>query len=348
MIVQQLFVINTIFISYVLVVIFMDNLSSCLYLFTDSLKQLLTALPEHLLPEITELRIRKNKPFIIYIGRQPYFFSRFGKLINHCTDNCVVINEKEFEYIIENAFANSFHSNIGTMKNGYIVLNNGVRAGIASSAVYKEGSLYSVRDITSINIRIPAEHKNCSSVILSEIYSNPFPSVIVAGAAAMGKTTLIRDMASKLSSGYRGTYFKTTIIDEREEITTGFDVGVNTDVIKCFEKKKGIESAVRTLSPDIIFCDEIGSSDELDSIKFGFNCGSSFVVTVHAGSKADIERRTIIRQLIESEEFDYLILLKDYTNSYDIYNLTEAKIENSRKFNDNDIFCFSRHQAFGI
>ena len=47
-----------------------------------------------------------------------------------------------------------------------------------------------------------------------------------------------------------------SIVDERGEFG-GFSPGVNTDVLTGFGKKKGIEIAVRTLSPELIVCDEI-------------------------------------------------------------------------------------------
>lgn len=319
----------------------MDNLSKYYYLFPNSICSLLSSIPYAVRERITEIRIRKLKPLIVYVEAKPFFFNSFGDLINYCNDSCIIISEREFEYIIENACSNSFHSKINTLKQGYLVLNEGERAGVSSTAVFNEGELHSVKDITSINIRVSKEYKNCSNKILNEIYNDTFPSIIIAGPPSSGKTTLIRDIARKISSGYKGKYLKTTIIDEREEISSGYDVGINTDIIKSFKKSDAIETAVRTLSPDVIVCDEIGNPRELDSIEFGFNSGVSFVVTVHAGNKSDACNRKIIKDLIKTNQFEYLILLEKYTYKFSIYDFSEASLENCRKFNDNNLFYLS-------
>ena len=59
-------------------------------------------------------------------------------------------------------------------------------------------------------------------------------------------------MTRLLSSGYVGKYKKISVIDERKELSSGFDIGINTDIISSYKKAKGIELAVRTLSPELI------------------------------------------------------------------------------------------------
>ena len=56
--------------------------------------------------------------------------------------------------------------------------------------------------------------------------------VSVIGSSGSGKTTFLRDMSRLLSSGFGGKYRKVAVVDERSEISSGFDVGINTDIIK--------------------------------------------------------------------------------------------------------------------
>ncbi len=316
----------------------MDNLSYIISVMPNELKEIFQSLERQALSAITEIRIRKGKPVILYLHNKPYFISRYGKLINHYAPSSVIMDEREFDNLTDRLCNNSYHTKMSSMINGYITTKYGSRIGISSTAVNTDNQITSIKDITSLNIRIAKEVINCSRQILNMLYVGTTPSIIVAGPPSSGKTSVLRDCARLLSSGFSGEYRKISIIDERSEIASGFDVGINTDVLNGFGKAKGIEIAVRTLSPDIIICDEIGNAEELDSIKFGFSSGISFIVSVHAKTQHDLIRRSIIRELIEAEEFDYIILLKDYTNEFDIIDISEAGIENSGNDNDNPFF----------
>lgn len=316
----------------------MDNLSNYYDLFPLNLRTIFVGLNPVSKNEITEIRIRRGLPIIIYLYTTPYFLSPYGKLVNHYTADCLTISDGDFDYIINNICNYSFHSKINSMLKGYVTTEKGSRIGIASKAVFKDNIVSSVKEINSVNIRIPKEIKDCSRKILNILNVNSTPSIIIAGAPASGKTTLLRDMARLLSSGFAGSYKKITIIDERDEIASGFNVGINTDVIRNFSKASAIEMAVRTMSPEIIICDEIGNEQELESIKFGFSTGTTFIVSVHAKDEKNICNNRIINNLVKTGEFDYLVLLKEYTNSFDIYDLTGDTLENNRKCYDNDIF----------
>lgn len=321
----------------------MDNLSNYYDLFPLNLRTVLIGLSQSAKNDVTEIRIRRLLPIIIYLQKKPYFISSYGKLVNYYSADCLTICDGDFDYIINNICNYSFHSKVNSMLKGYVTTEKGSRIGIASKAVYKDNTVTSVKEITSINIRIPKEIKDCSRKLLNILNINTTPCIIIAGAPASGKTTLLRDMARLLSSGFAGKYMKVTVIDERDEIASGFDVGINTDVIRNFSKASAIEMAVRTLSPEIIICDEIGNEKELESIKFGFSTGTTFIVSVHAKNENDIFNNKIINSLVKTEKFDYLVLLKDYTNSFDIYDLTEDSNESNRKCPDNDIFFFHRN-----
>ncbi|MDE5984107.1 MAG: hypothetical protein K2H13_02490 [Eubacterium sp.] len=287
---------------------------------------------------ITEIRIRRNKPIIIYLKTTPYFISIGGKLVNSFSVNTILIDDESFDFITDRLCNRSYHTNMHTMIDGYITSKSGSRIGISSTAVYKDNCISSVKDINSINIRIAKEHKDCSRKILNLLYAQSTPSIIVAGAVLSGKTTFLRDFSKLLSSGFAGKYRKVSIVDERCEIASGFDIGINTDVLTGYEKAKGIEIATRTLSPDIIVCDEIGNISELNAIKYGFSTGISFAVSVHMKSEKELLRNHIVNELIATGEFDYIILLKSFTEEFEIIDLRSEKIENNRNDNDNPFF----------
>lgn len=307
-------------------------------MFPPSLQAVFKELGRSTLLSLTEIRLRRDKPIIIYMLRSPLFISSRGKPVNHYSPECVSISSKEFDFVTDAVCSSSFHTNVGSMLRGYVTTDFGCRVGIASKAVYRDGALASVKDITALNIRISREIPDCSRPVLNMLYVGQTPSIIVAGPPSSGKTTFLRDAARLLSSGFAEKYRKVAVIDEREEIAADYNVGLNTDVIRSFGKAQGIENAVRSLSPEIIICDEIGNDNELQSIKFGFSSGVSFIVTVHAKSREDLLGRSIIKKLISQEEFDYIVLLKDYTNDFEIYDISEVNFESGRMRNDNNFF----------
>ena len=105
------------------------------------------------------------------------------------------------------------------------------------------------------------------------------------------------------------------MVDERGEIAAMhrgvacFDVGVNTDVLSYFPKAEGILSAVRTLSPEWIIADEIGSVDECRSILQGLNSGVKFLVSLHAADIAQARKKEQFQLLTDSGNFGAALCL---------------------------------------
>ena len=285
---------------------------------------------------LTEIRIRRNMPVIFVINNIPCFADKYSVITKILPKSPLIVDDADFDEMLNAMCEYSFYSKINTMKNGFITLENGSRVGICSTAVYDDGGLVSVKDVSSVAVRIPRQAVGCGAQIVKALFSNGLCSSIVAGKPSSGKTTLLRDMARELSSGFNSRYCKVTVVDERNELAGKvgkaftLDVGVNTDVITGFEKAMAIETAIRTLSPDVIVCDEVSTLKEAQSIKFGFSCGVHFLLSVHIGSFDDLYRRTVLRELLESGFFKKIILLYDsYTAKIidcgDIYDEADRK-----------------------
>jgi len=316
----------------------------------DELKSVFSILDINILTRITEIRVRKNNYLLIVIKNTSYFIDYNGDIYDYPSSHCVYIEEEEFDELFLSFCNYSVYSNTKNINNGFITLENGSRIGIAGEAVYEKGEILSVRDISSMNIRIAKEVKNCSEGILNFLYVNSFPSIIIAGKPNSGKTTLLRDMARLLSSGFNNRYAKIAIVDERNEICgkragkTHLDIGINTDVLTSFSKAQGIETATRTLSPDMIICDEVSSEKEVNSILFAFSSGISFALSVHISTREDLLRKPIIKTLLETGEFRYIVLLENYTYKPEIIDAGEIYDEICR--NNNTDFCLGRNRDY--
>jgi len=236
--------------------------------------------------------------------------------------------DDEFDLLFKRLSNFSVQTVLDDLLNGFITADGGNRIGVASAAVMKNGSVASVKDIYSLNIRIAKEIKDCARQIMNILYVNNMPSIIVASSPSGGKTTFLRDFTRLLSSGFNNHYRKVSVIDERCEIAYKSggriiaDIGCNTDVLSSFPKAAGIEMAVRTLSPDYIVCDEISTPQEAQAVQQGFLSGVKFAVSVHASTPAEIIKKPVIKSLLALGEFDFIVLLKNYTNDFEIMEVS--------------------------
>lgn len=241
------------------------------------------------------------------------------------------------------------HSHYEDLLNGYITLPNGSRVGVCGTAVYDKEVVKGIDNINSVNIRIPRIVRGVSEPIFEKILSRNPSNIIIAGPPSSGKTTMLRDIAYQLSSGRLGKYHKLCVVDERKEIFPSksniTDLGPNTDVLLGFPKSKGISMAVRTMSPEYIICDEIGSSEEVKSILDGINCGVVFILSIHAKTIDELSRKDSFKALAEKGNFDKTVMLYGSENPCkikDIYSSVEVLNENSHVDNyHGDLFNIS-------
>ena len=117
---------------------------------------------------------------------------------------------------------------------------------------------------------------------------------------------------------------------------------MNCDVLTGYPKKDGIEMAIRALSPEMIICDEISQSAEVKAMEDGFLSGVRFAVSVHASTKEEIVSKKIVRELVLRNEFDYIVLLNDYTNDFEIMEVSEIRSEIFRNYSSEFVMDCSR------
>ena len=130
------------------------------------------------------------------------------------------------------------------------------------------------------------------------------------GVPLSGKTTILRDICRILGKKHR-----ISIIDERSEIAAAYhgvpqnDIGEFSDVFNGYDKKNGIETAIRVMSPELVVCDEIGGKSDCEAILASVNSGVRFLASVHGREIEEILKREHIKKLIDYGVFEYAVLL---------------------------------------
>ncbi len=280
-----------------------DNIGSLL----KYLPPIFASAAEKDLGELCEIRLRAEKPVAFVFPEQTNFITPTGRLTNFYSENLFSLSKAEIEEIFVKMCGYSVHSLTDNIAEGFITLNGGMRVGVYGTAVVHDGKITPVRSIEGLNIRIPGEYCGCAAPIYSRLFHGRMCNTIICGAPMSGKTTVLRDLCRLISDEEQK---KLVIIDERSEMS-GYNLGINTDVLRNYPKIPGIEIAVRTLSPDIVVCDEIGSVEEARKLCTLVNCGVKFIVTMHCSELHELKRRPQYALLSEAGAAEACVFLSD-------------------------------------
>ena len=126
---------------------------------------------------------------------------------------------------------------------------------------------------------------------------------------------------------------KICVIDERSEIAACYNgvpqmqVGIRTDVLDNCPKCEGIMMAIRSMSPDIIICDEIGTQRDMESILMAMNSGVSLITSIHGLGIEDLYNRSVFNELIENKVFQRAVVLSGINGAGTIEYIYDFKTE---------------------
>ncbi len=276
---------------------------------------------------INEIRLRSGQPLSILVSGKNRFLTRQGDITTSCAMGYVV-SPQEIQGIFLLACKNSVYAYGEQLKSGFLTLQGGNRMALAGRVVYEEGKISTIRNITSLSIRIASERKGCSGVLMPYLIQNgQIQSCAVISPPGGGKTTMLRDIARCLSLyGYT-----VSLIDERGEIAgmnqgvASYDLGVLCDVLDGCKKKDGLMLALRGLSPAVMIVDELGSVEEAQAVRDGINGGVATIFSLHAATLAQAIHREPMVYLLRQNVPDLLVLLSGSDNPGKIYKIYNMK-----------------------
>ncbi|MCR3760230.1 stage III sporulation protein AA [Clostridium felsineum] len=277
--------------------------------------------------DLQEIRVKVNKPLIIQIGKR--------EIISN-----YIVTKEDLRKSFNVMSGYSIYSVEDELKQGYITIKGGHRVGICGDCVLEGNKIKTIKSISSLNIRICKEIIGCSNSIIKKItHNNTIFNTIIISPPNCGKTTLLRDITRNISYGMNNIDFKgkkVCVIDERSEIgaclngINQMDIGIRTDIMDNCPKSIGIMMAIRSMAPEVIICDEIGTYEDIKSILTAVNCGVKLVTTIHGFGIEDLFKRDVFKDAINNNVFERAIVLSGKngmgTVEY-IYNFYTKEIE---------------------
>ncbi|MHB8947320.1 MAG: stage III sporulation protein AA [Bacillota bacterium] len=276
-------------------------------LLADRLRSALSSLPPEVLGEVEEIRVRLGRPLHLVTTSGEVFLPD------------AAVSTAEFRATLELVTGSSLYALEEELRNGYITLPGGHRVGLAGRAVLEDGRVRTLKHLSGLNIRVSREFPGAAAGVLEAIWprgaARPHSALIVSPPRG-GKTTVLRDLARRLSQGEPGRPgLKVVIVDERSEIAGCFegvpqkDVGPRTDVLDACPKAAGMMMALRSLGPEVLVADEIGRPEDALAVNEALNAGVTVISSAHGSSLEEIARRPTVRDIVTGGAFGRYVFL---------------------------------------
>ena len=256
-----------------------------------------------------EIRMRLGNPLTIHYGDGCFYLGGRGKL-SAVPVSALRVTRGHIEEAIEIATASSVYSVRDEIKNGFLTIKGGHRIGITGTAVIKEDKISFIKDVSALNYRLAGEIIGAADKIIPLILSDGYiKNTLIISPPGAGKTTMLRDIARQLS--YKS--YRVSVVDERREIAalnegrTAFDLGFSTDILEGVDKAHGMLMVLRSMCPDVIITDEIGTQSDIDAVEKITNSGAAVIASIHGRNIDMVKNRTDLERMLRF--FDLIVTI---------------------------------------
>lgn len=268
--------------------------------------------------EPEEIRLRIGQPVMIIGKTEEYFWNLESGELQRQQKDAYCWKEEDMKGTLSRMSQYSMYALDEEIKRGFFTMQGGHRIGVVGKTVCEQGKVTAMRNISGVNIRIAREKKGCAKKMLSYIREGAeLHNTLILSPPGTGKTTMLRDCIRILSNGdEKAAGKKIGVVDERSEIAASFqgipqnDLGIRTDVLDCCPKAEGMRLLLRSMSPQIIAVDELGSLEDYQAVEEVLHCGCKILGTMHVGKIEELKEKVYLSGWLEHGFFERFVFLK--------------------------------------
>lgn len=270
-----------------------------------SLRGAAFALPEDKQGRAEELRLRVGRPMTAVFpqGELPL--------------GAGLVTGRDLEQLLELASRASVHTVADQLRRGYLTVEGGHRVGLCGTPVLRDGQIHGLGRLSSAAIRVARQVTGAAAPVERELLDTEgkLCSTLILAPPGAGKTTLLRDLIRMASQGEGMVPQRVAVADERGEVAAlwngvpQLDVGERTDVLEGCPKAQALMILLRAMNPQVLAADEITAPEDVAALISAAGCGVKLLATAHGGSREDLSRRPLYRELMEARVFERLLLI---------------------------------------
>ena len=261
------------------------------------------------LDSLQEIRLRTGQPVRIVRGNREKILP--SEVSPH------IITKEEVRETMDYISHYSLYAYENELRQGFLTIEGGHRVGVAGKVIMERDKVKNIQYISSVNIRVSHEVIGCADSLLPYITKNKqVCHTLIISPPCCGKTTLIRDLIRQISDGNQ--YVKgcsVGVVDERSELGGCYlgiaqnHLGSRTDILDCCPKAEGMIMLIRSMSPQVIAVDEIGTSEDIHAVEYAMQCGCKLIASVHGLDMEEAKKKPVLGELIRRRMFERYVVL---------------------------------------